>query len=215
MSELEIYRPFGPLIGKVTIPENIVKELNDACTKIAKDKQKLKKGDMSQRLAGSVTHEWEIPSELIKTQAEFWGSILSQYVNNVVGSVDAPMFRCRSGEPVELQTAWFNRYFAGDYQPSHYHPEATLSLTGFLKVPNWDKELRRAAKNKGRSSMPGQLIFTNGSVQEWSSHMCAVQPVVGEAYIFPATMLHSVYPYRTKGERRSFAMNFGPIRRDT
>ena len=213
MSELEMHRHFGPLIGKIIMPDYIVKELNASCDEIRKNRKKLKKADLSKKLAGYVSSEFEIPHSLIKSQEGYWSSVLSDYVNIAFASVDVGMLRMKQNQPIELQNAWFNRYFPGDYQPSHFHPEATLSLTGFLKVPDWEKELSQAHKKKKGSTLPGQLLFSNGIPQEWSTHVHAVEPVVGEAYIFPATMLHSVYPYKTNGERRSFAMNFGPIYR--
>jgi len=34
------------------------------------------------------------------------------------------------------------------------------------------------------------------------------KPSVGDFIIFPSHMFHTVYPFKTKGERRSFSVNF-------
>jgi hypothetical protein len=34
-----------------------------------------------------------------------------------------------------------------------------------------------------------------------------VKPQVGDFYVFPSQLFHCVYPFYTKGERRSFSMN--------
>jgi len=34
-----------------------------------------------------------------------------------------------------------------------------------------------------------------------------VRPQAGDFFIFPADMYHTVYPFRSDGERRSFSMN--------
>ena len=34
------------------------------------------------------------------------------------------------------------------------------------------------------------------------------KPQVGDFYVFPAHLHHCVYPFKTKGERRSFSVNF-------
>ena len=38
-----------------------------------------------------------------------------------------------------------------------------------------------------------------------------VKPRVGDFYVFPAELFHCVYPFKTKGERRSFSVNFSFI----
>ena len=34
-----------------------------------------------------------------------------------------------------------------------------------------------------------------------------VRPKAGDFFLFPSDMLHTVYPFRCDGERRSFSMN--------
>ena len=34
-----------------------------------------------------------------------------------------------------------------------------------------------------------------------------MKPRVGDFYVFPAHLHHCVYPFKTKGERRSFSVN--------
>ena len=207
--KLQFMRMFGPVIAKVIIPDEIVKELNDACDGIVKSKKKIKSSDVSDRLAGHVTHELRIPQSVISSQSNFWNSLLGQYIESVENHVDLTMLRRRPDTSIDLQGAWFNRYFAGDNNPAHTHPEATISMTGFLKVPNWDLELSKIKKNKKYTPSPGNLEFVHGNIQEWSSYKFSVKPVVGDLYIFPSTLTHVVYPFKSSGERRSFAMNFG------
>ena len=68
MSENEsvLYRPFGPSIFKVTIPERMIQELNNYVDKIIKNEEKLKELDNGPRLAGQVTQEFKLEKEFMK-----------------------------------------------------------------------------------------------------------------------------------------------------
>ena len=46
-----------------------------------------------------------------------------------------------------------------------------------------------------------------GQVQLFSNNAVRMRPKVGDYYIFPWWMYHMVYPFKTKGERRSFSFN--------
>ena len=48
----------------------------------------------------------------------------------------------------------------------------------------------------------------HGSSQPYCSTNFMFKPQVGDFIIFPAYMFHTVYPFKTKGERRSFSVNF-------
>ena len=74
-----LYRPFGPSIFKVTIPEKMVQELNNYVDKIIKDEEKLKELDNGPRLAGQVTQEFKLEkNELKKIKKNFYSESLSE-----------------------------------------------------------------------------------------------------------------------------------------
>ena len=39
------------------------------------------------------------------------------------------------------------------------------------------------------------------------THTFLVKPTVGDFFVFPADLIHMVYPFYSDGERRSFSMN--------
>ena len=58
----------------------------------------------------------------------------------------------------------------------------------------------------------GAITFTNNTSLDnvWGVPVLQILPQVGDFYIFPASMLHQVHPFRTpdgKGERRSVSFN--------
>ena len=54
----------------------------------------------------------------------------------------------------------------------------------------------------------GHIQFFHGSSLPYSSTNFLFKPQVGDFIVFPAHMFHTVYPFQTKGERRSFSVNF-------
>ena len=62
----ELYRPFGPPIGKFKIPPKIVKKINDFVDIAVIDKVKAKELDVGSGLAGQVTQELALPEEIIQ-----------------------------------------------------------------------------------------------------------------------------------------------------
>ena len=53
----------------------------------------------------------------------------------------------------------------------------------------------------------GHINFSYGTDGSHSCSSFLIKPKVGDFYVFPSYLFHSVYPFYTKGERRSFSMN--------
>ena len=64
---------------------------------------------------------------------------------------------------------------------------------GYLKVPDGITDKKQILIYR---------IFDNANAGGYS-----VQPIVGDLYLFPSSLHHTVYPFRGKGERRSFSSN--------
>ena len=57
----------------------------------------------------------------------------------------------------------------------------------------------------------GHLQFAHGTDTHYSVSNFMIRPRVGDFYIFPSYMFHSVYPFKSPGERRSFSMNLSVV----
>ena len=55
-----LFMPFGPSIGKTTIPEDLVNKINNYVEELIKDKLKAKNQDVGANLAGNVTQEFDL-----------------------------------------------------------------------------------------------------------------------------------------------------------
>ena len=74
----QFIRPFGPIICKVTIPKEIVKNLNDYVDETIKNKKKITDLDHGKSLAGNVQQEFKLEKDFIKDSD--WGSFLAKCV---------------------------------------------------------------------------------------------------------------------------------------
>ena len=67
MSEkFDLYRPFGPPIGKFKIPLTIVNRINKFVEETIKDKKKSSVLDVGSGLAGQVSQELALPKEIVE-----------------------------------------------------------------------------------------------------------------------------------------------------
>ena len=114
---------------------------------------------------------------------------------------------------VEPVNAWFNCMQSFDVNPVHHHRnDGVLIMIGFLKLPDklqqeHFEEIKLQKKGAARK-FAGFLNLIHGSASNLSSPVFSIKPRVGEFYIFPSDVLHSVNPYSSDGERRTLAANF-------
>ena len=105
----------------------------------------------------------------------------------------------------EIKTAWFNDQKDNEYNPTHNHG-GILSGVLYLKIPEYlpprkNEDTDGAITFIGNTS-PNDGLFT---VPQFS-----VLPKGGDIFIFPSTLRHQVYPFRTEngqGIRRSMSFN--------
>ena len=192
----EFFAPFGPVMGYFRMPQTFVDQLNAAMNE--------QLDDHSENLVGKVTQELRFDQNLINIAAAGLGQTLIEYhayamKRGAMGDYDP------STRQYELQimAGWFVRQFEGEYNPLHIHTGCTISCAGYLKLPEgieaeWEEDY------KDHHPSHGHIQFAHGT-DTFSNFMA--KPRVGDFYIFPSYMFHCVYPFRTKGERRSFSMN--------
>jgi len=98
------------------------------------------------------------------------------------------------------------RQFAGEFNPAHIHTECDLSCVGYLKLPpEIDKEWEEDYKD--HYPCKGHIEFLHGQSGKMHTHTFLVKPSIGDFFVFPADLIHMVYPFESEGERRSFSMN--------
>ena len=195
--QIQILKPFGPSIVKLKIPDEIVNAMNDYTDKIIIDKQKLENLDHGAGLAGNVHQEFLLDINFMKKidWANFLAKVCSQWIKHHNG---------RELKDFKIIKSWIVRQFKNEYNPAHHHT-GHISGVGYLKVPD----------NLGTTSQKNKNVNQNGKLELIDSSpklMCRgnyiVKPEVGDFYLFPAYLLHTVYPFSgSDDERRSVSFN--------
>ena len=194
---MKVIRPFGPSIAKVTIPENLIKKLNDYLDQIISNEDKIKLQDHGNKLAGNVSQEFKLEKNFINSSglenflnlnAKDW---IRQTVNKEINKFD-------------IIESWIVRQYENEYNPLHSH-SGHISGVGYLKVP--DNFGDTVQKNK-KKNFNGNLQLVHGTKMFLSPVILNIQPKVGDFYFFPNYLMHSVYPFKNvSAERRSISFN--------
>ena len=66
MEDIQILQPFGPSIAKVTIPDEIIKLMNNYIDEVIKDEKKSEFLDGGYKLAGNVAQEFRLEGDFMK-----------------------------------------------------------------------------------------------------------------------------------------------------
>ena len=197
MDNFEVLKPFGPSIVKIKMPNEMIKEINDYVDFVIKDEQKMKKLDEGHRLIGKVQQEFLMEVDFMKKikWAEFLASNISSWAKEDLK---------KEIKNFHLIKSWVVRQFKNDYNPVHWHT-GDISGVGYLKVPSYLGDTTQPDKKTNENGKL-QLIF--GSPNLFSKSTFLIKPELGDFYLFPNYLMHTVYPFSgTDEERRSVSFN--------
>ncbi len=196
--EINISRPFGPSVAKVTIPEKMVIDLNNYVDQVIINESKSKDLNLGLKLAGDVTQEFKLEEKF--SMEIGWVKFLGQCVQEWIRATTNYKIT-----KFNLKETWIVRQFKNEYNPIHWHG-GHISGAGFLKVPN---SLGKHVQDKGsKEYQGGSLELIHGSRQFLSNAKLKITPKVGDFYFFPHYLMHTVYPFKdTDDERRSISFN--------
>ena len=194
--KIDILRPFGPSIAKLEMPGNIIKSLNEYAEKVILDEAKLEKLDNGKNLAGNVKQEFILEQEILESSG--FVDFLKLAVSKWIEASDSKKITL-----FEIKKSWIVRQFENEYNPIHYH-SGHISGVGYLKIPNDFGETVQKNKKKNEN---GRLNFIHGNRMFNSSSIFSINPKVGEFWLFPNYLMHTVYPFYGNEERRSVSFN--------
>ena len=109
---------------------------------------------------------------------------------------------------IRLSSIWVNEMYANEYNPVHTHSSRFsrigLSSVMILKLPSdYGEEYSRPD-----NPLNGQLQFVGSSGGQFAFTDFRPEVAVGDFYVFPYDMRHTVYPFNTtKEHRRTLAAN--------
>ena len=217
-STLKTYFPYGPAIGHAKLPDELVNDLNKDCDNIVKNKELSKTQDFSHALVGEVEQELLLSNDIVNKWGSWFGLQVRAYVAAYFNQLTIPnqnifsvpmkeALQAANNLQINVQSAWYIRSFAGDYNPIHTHGNCELTCVGFLKVPDISGEQKneKARNNNGVLEVLSSTGYNDLTFFE--NDRIGFVPKVGNWYLFPASIRHGVYPFKADGERRSFSIN--------
>ena len=197
-NKINVIKPFGPTIARVKMPIDLIQILNEYVDRIISSEEKIKELNHGNKLAGSVTQEFKIEEEFVKSSGykEFLSNSVFDWLK---------MSGCKDIKEFNIISSWIVRQFENEYNPVHWHG-GHISGVGYLKVPSSLGET--AQPNSTKNNQNGNLELIYGTRQFLSDASFSITPEVGYFYFFPHYMMHTVYPFNgTKEERRSISFN--------
>ena len=197
INEIKVFKPFGPSIVKVVIPENLLSILNNYTDETITDEKKIKKLDHGFKLAGNVQQEFQLEEEFVKSSGLL--NFLFTAVQKWIELVEKKKIN-----NFNLLSSWIVRQFENEYNPIHTHG-GHISGVGYLKLPN---NFGETFQNNKKNNFNGKLSLVHGSQMFSCKSTFTITPKVGDFYFFPNYLMHIVYPfYRKDEERRSISFN--------
>ena len=189
---MRVISPFGPKIAKLKFSNKLIEKINKEVDQILNKKKLLKKLDYSKKLVGQVKQEFQLPKSFVKSNLE---KTISKEVKKYVFQALRKKIK-----KISIKNFWVVRQFSNEYNPVHYH-DGHISGVGYLKIPKY------VSKNYKKSKTDGSIDFINGNKVFLSDSIYNHQPKVGDVILFPNYLMHTAYPFKSNGERRSFSFN--------
>ncbi len=203
------------------LPEETINNINKYLDELVLAKNKK---DHSKTLVGQIKNGEQLTIDinhpLMEGYKEITISLCKEYMK---------IFKEKSGNnniftentKLDFDEVWSVHSFDGDYNPRHDHitkSKTGLSTTLWTKVPqqiidNPDMTDTNFSPNESSGHLDGCIDFQpfdHGSRVSHDLHLggtLTVKPTVSKMFIFPSWLLHSVYPFRGPGERRTIASN--------
>ena len=189
---MKVVSPFGPKIGIIKIPKKIINQINQEFEKIIKNKNLSKKNDYSKKLVGQVKQEIELSKSFID-------KYLKKFINENINKFLKKTLNKKSNK-IKIKNLWVVKQLKNDYNPIHFH-NGDLSGVGYLKIP------KNLTKGNKKLKTNGTIDFIHGSKSFLSNSIYNHIPKVGDLILFPNYLMHTAYPFKKDGERRSFSFN--------
>ena len=105
-----------------------------------------------------------------------------------------------------LENLWINYQKANEYNPPHKHT-GDLSFVIYLQVPDEIERENDLTAHEHKNEGAGMILFDYGMEMPLSINRIAHMPRTGDAFIFPAWLVHHVYAFKSDVERISVSGN--------
>jgi len=192
MKEKGNFYYWGPLLFRITLSPEDIQALKNVCKEA-----RLEQRDNRKHLAGIIKEELLINTvkytEIVKPYLEAYQDAFKNFYGTKL-------------DHIQTESAWVNYMKKGDFNPPHIHFQCNLSSVLYLEIPpGLEKENQEFI---GQGFGPGAIHFLLASSQPLYNSTYTFRPKVGDFFIFPWSLMHTVAPFKCKGTRVSVAANF-------
>ena len=191
----QIIRPFGPTLYRGKFSDRMRLEIIQ--------KSIDSKEDASKNLAGNIVTESFI--DLSQDSGNELTSMVQDYLQQCeLAGVHKPKSELKR---ISYEKIWVNHQKKGEWNPPHIH-SGDFSMVGYCQVPPELKDEWKFENQKGQDPVGGKIQWNYGHYAPHSVEMFGpVEPEEGDIYIFPAWLLHYVFPFNSDVTRISFSTN--------
>jgi len=203
-TDFNLIKPFGPDMGMFQTPDEVQRKLLDLTDKILEDQERI---DWGKNLVGNIKEETYVSNKDLE-EAGLYPYLQGMLYNYVWNSLT------RAGHEIEtlqvhLDHMWIVSQYADEYNPIHFHTYCDLSSVLWLKLPIMEDRTKSKKLPEYKMQRDGMIEFVYktacpGGLEKGS---VSFMPQPGQLCIFPSNLLHTVYPFKGDGERRSVAFN--------
>jgi hypothetical protein len=184
---LECFSPFGPMIARLRVPDDLVRQVNryaDDC------------------LVDGRGGELLLPESLVtSSESESLASVTARLIQRYLARLEGTEV-----SSVRFEQFWVVSQYSGSPSPVHFH-SGDLSGVLYLKVPELDPQGGEHDLTYISGRQAGYINFLSGGKQRFAKSLISFKPRVGDFYVFPGWLLHVAEPFEGRGERRSMAFN--------
>ena len=199
IKNVQVVKPFGPLILVAQLPEGFIQKLNQIVD-VVKDKK-----DMGSRLAGVIETESEIPHSMLEEKKcmDIFHALSRSYIEQAyLNAGQQDLFNIMDVK-TQMQSIWSVSQYENEYNPQHTHAHCQISAVLYLKIP-----AMKPRNISGKRDKDGEIEFTFCNTDNiFTTGSFVVKPKPGMCLLFPNSLFHQVYPFQGSGERRSIAFN--------
>ena len=196
--------PLGQYIMHTQVPVEIFNNINSIYETRFKDLRPANK-----QLVGKIKNEHSLYYSGVNSDKQTSHNFLSQYVLDWFLSVYTEYLNIKRIIPMEMKISsiWVNEMRDNEYNPVHIHQGSIftgLSSVMILKLPSHYGEEYSA----GNQPCNGKLQIIGNSNGQFASTDYQPELKVGDFYIFPYDMRHTVFPFNSTNQvRRTLAAN--------
>jgi len=202
--KLSVSKPFGPSVAEFIVKDEFVNDLNEYCKIVLNEEGRAEKLDVGGELAGQVKQEFEVDQNFFNLKINnYLTDMIKNYLWKSIEKQNETFKDFKNKVKIIYKNKWIVRQFENEYNPLHFH-SGSVSGVCYILLP---KNFGGKSQNQKKNNPNGCIALSHGSAQFNSPAVKLITPEIGKFVFFPNYLLHTVYPFKGAGERRSFSFN--------